>query len=395
MSRCLVARLLTGVVACTVAAPAHAQAEVHPGMTEPEVVAALGEPQVVRRMQPWSYLFYANGCRSGCPSDDVVFINGCSVVGALFRTADRVWTGPELHVALRTEPRNCAADPQAGVATETAPSTPAPVVADTPAPRPPAPAPAETPRPLPGGGESARAFLALPTVELDDRHHPGPSGTLSTPNPFGAAGGEVFAGVGYQSRTRYTRTADGGAAVGIGIGRRDVAALEVTLSSYSTVRSPPLETGGLSFKAHRTFGRATSLAAGVENAVLWGTFDAIASGYVVAGHGIRLRADPLAPFSAALVTVGVGGGRFRTETDEAERNNTVNVFGSAAVRVARPLSLIANLTGQDLNLGASVKPFERYGLVATAGVADVTGTAGDGARFLFSLGYGTTVDWPF
>ena len=67
----------------------------------------------------------------------------------------------------------------------------------------------------------------------------------------------------------------------------------------------------------------------------------------------------------------------------------VGPFGSFGVRVAPPVTLIAEWTGQDVLLAASVTPLRNQRLAITAGFAEVTGTAGDGARFTIggSLGY--------
>ena len=57
------------------------------------------------------------------------------------------------------------------------------------------------------------------------------------------------------------------------------------------------------------------------------------------------------------------------------------------LRAIDRVSLIADWTGQDLNLGASIVPFRNLPLVITPAVADVTGNAGDGARFILGVGY--------
>ena len=65
-----------------------------------------------------------------------------------------------------------------------------------------------------------------------------------------------------------------------------------------------------------------------------------------------------------------------------------NVFGSVGLRVVEPVSVIADWTGQDLTLGTSIAPFRNFPLVITPAVADVTGNAGDGARFILGVGFG-------
>ena len=223
----------------------------------------------------------------------------------------------------------------------------------------------------------------------------GPAASVSVPTAFGVDAGEVFLGVAYQGRTRYTRLDDAAAVAGLGLGTRRIVALEVALTTYSTFRGTPLETGGLSFKLHRALPRNTSVAVGWENAVLWGGSDDRGSLYAVATRVVPLRRDPSEKFGLGVFTLGVGNGRFRFEEDDAEGNETVNVFAAAGLRIVDPLSVVADWTGQDLNVAASVTPFRRVPLVLTAGLADLTGSAGDGARFILSLGYGLSIRQPF
>ncbi|MGD1911361.1 MAG: S-layer homology domain-containing protein, partial [Rivularia sp. (in: cyanobacteria)] len=62
-----------------------------------------------------------------------------------------------------------------------------------------------------------------------------------------------------------------------------------------------------------------------------------------------------------------------------------------AVRVHPQASLIAEWTGQDLAVGASIAPFKRIPLVITPAVRDIAGPgagASDGARFVLGVGLG-------
>lgn len=233
-----------------------------------------------------------------------------------------------------------------------------------------------------------RDALRLGLDDLGDRMRLGPAASVSVPTAFGVDAGEMFFGIAYQGRTRYTEEDDGAAVIGLGVGSRRVVALEAALTTYSTFRSNPFETGGLSVKLHRMLPRQTSVAVGWENAVLWGGSDDDGSLYAVATRLMHLRQEPDAPFSTAVFTVGVGNGRFRFEDDDAEGNETVNLFAAAGARVTPHVSLVTDWTGQDLNMAASLTPLPRVPVVITIGLADLTGSAGDGARFILSLGYG-------
>ena len=66
---------------------------------------------------------------------------------------------------------------------------------------------------------------------------------------------------------------------------------------------------------------------------------------------------------------------------------SLGVFGSVALKVIQPVSLITEWSGQDVTIGASIVPFRSIPLAIVPAVTDVTGSAGDGARLIFGLGY--------
>jgi hypothetical protein len=80
-------------------------------MSEAKVVERLGQPDASRTSGDFKYLFYHNGCIKQCGIDDVVIMQKDSVVDALFRSADRAYTGKSsspraipADVAARTRP---------------------------------------------------------------------------------------------------------------------------------------------------------------------------------------------------------------------------------------------------------------------------------------------------
>ena len=99
---------------CAAAAPSAAQApkSIDPGMSEAKVVERLGAADATRTAGDFKYLFYHNGCIKQCGMDDVVILQKDSVVDAMFRSADRTYTGKSsspraipADVAARTRPR--------------------------------------------------------------------------------------------------------------------------------------------------------------------------------------------------------------------------------------------------------------------------------------------------
>jgi hypothetical protein len=92
LRRCLL--LCAGVLAFA-AAPAAAQdtaTAVRPGMSEADVRARWGEPLAVRRVNDWTYLFYANGERH-FGYDDVVMLQGGQVMDAIVRAPEHLYLG--------------------------------------------------------------------------------------------------------------------------------------------------------------------------------------------------------------------------------------------------------------------------------------------------------------
>ena len=215
----------------------------------------------------------------------------------------------------------------------------------------------------------------------------GGGSSVGSPTAFGADSGDAFVGASFQSRARDTDKSDGAITAGFGLGdaRRSVG-LEVAVSVVDLI-GDTFEDGGVSFKVHKLLPNNFAIALGVENAINWGNTDGGTSAYGVASKILPLRDNPAGSFSRLTVSLGVGSGRFRSEDDVDDDKDTVNVFGSVGLRAIDRVSLIADWTGQDLNLGASIVPFRNLPLVITPAVADVTGNAGDGARFILGVGY--------
>jgi hypothetical protein len=186
-----------------------------------------------------------------------------------------------------------------------------------------------------------------------------PAMAAATPTGFGAEFGLVWAAASYQPKVRYNDGDDGAVAVGLDL--------------------------------HRTIGGVYGVAVGWESARgSWDvTRDSGENVYVVGSRWLQLRSDPHAPFGVGMVSLGVGSGRFQTETPFYERRGGVGVFGSFGVRVAPPVSLIAEWTGQDLMPATSLTPLRNQRVAIVAGFTELTGAAGDGARFAIggSVGY--------
>jgi len=219
-----------------------------------------------------------------------------------------------------------------------------------------------------------------------------PGSSSGTPTAYGAEFGDVFLGAGYQTRARYTPRNDGDAYAGLGLGSSSrFVGIELVYTSFTTIRRGFFREGSFSFKIHRDLPANLAIAYGWEDAIHSAGTDGGSSQYGVLTSYVPLRRDGSYVFSGLTLSAGVGNGRFQTEKNFYADKKGVNAFGSVGLRLCKPIALIADWTGQDLMLGASIIPIPRLPFFITPAYADVTGTAGDGARFVVGAG----IDYSF
>ncbi len=232
--------------------------------------------------------------------------------------------------------------------------------------------------------EPKRIPLRIPLPKQPYRASP--SITIINPSAYGASWGNAGIGVGFQERARFTEESDGVVGLGFGLGnpQKNIGA-QIGLSLVDI--SAPFRDGAVNLKLHRRLPEDFAVALGVQGLFTWGDTDGGSSAYGVATKRIKLRQDRTKAFSELYTTLGVGGGQFRLESDIDDGNDTVGVFGSLALKVAQPVGLVAEWTGQDLTIGIPLVPFRRIPIVIVPAVTDITGSAGDGARFVVGLGY--------
>lgn len=213
-----------------------------------------------------------------------------------------------------------------------------------------------------------------------------PSITIINPSAYGASWGNAGIGIGYQERARFRDESDGVIGLGFGLGNplKNVG-VQIGISLVDV--SSPLRDGGINVKLHRRLPADVSVALGVQGAVKWGNTDGGSSVFGVATKRIKLRQDRTKAFSEMYTTLGVGGGQFRSESDINNGNENVGVFASLAVKVIQPVGFVAEWSGQDLTLGVPLVLFRRLPIVIVPAITDVTGSAGDGTRFIVGLGY--------
>ena len=218
-----------------------------------------------------------------------------------------------------------------------------------------------------------------------------PSLTIANPFGFGADRG-FYSGLSYQVDTRggLDDENDGDATWGFGVGLGDAqkaigAELSYNLASFGQ-NGRDFGSGGFNLKLHRKIADGWGVAAG------WNSFLSIGddndlddSLYLSTTKIFKTRENINSAFSRVGATIGIGNGQFRTEDDIIDDNESVNVFGSLAFRVARPVSFVTEWSGQDLGMGISVSPFRTVPLTINLSARDIVG-AGDGARFIFGVG---------
>lgn len=217
-----------------------------------------------------------------------------------------------------------------------------------------------------------------------------PSLTVFNPTGYGTDNNTGYISATYQSRTRFVENDDGAVAIGLGLGdARDAVGVEVSYTVASVFgQNRDAGTGGFNVKVHKQFADDWAIAAGWNGFAFLGEDDGFKNSvYGTVTKVIRTQESITSPFSRVALTAGVGNGQFRTEEALEDDDDSFNVFGSVAVRVAKPVSVIAEWTGQDLAVGASIAPFKNIPFVITPAVRDIAG-AGDGARFVLGTGVG-------
>jgi hypothetical protein len=227
--------------------------------------------------------------------------------------------------------------------------------------------------------------LAVPVVP--EEYGASPALSIYIPVGFGADRGTLFLSGTYQDSVRVDEGSVGTGGIGIGLGNAQKT-VGVELSYAFETTDNDFGDGGFNVKVHRRLGRDLSLAAGWNGFLNLTRNDFEHSKYGVITQIFRIQDSLDKPFSRVAFTVGVGDGQFRSNGAVEADENDINVFGNVALRVVRPISFIAEWTGQDLGLGFSIAPFKNFPFVITPAARDLLGAGGD-PRFV--IGAGTAI----
>ena len=237
------------------------------------------------------------------------------------------------------------------------------------------------------GIDALRAKFMLPVPDIglateQGRFPRGAPGTSSgSPIAFGANWNDAFVGFGVQSPVRYSAAgdADGSASVGFGLGNSSNAVgLEVAVNALSSIRSGVGNRVGVGLKAHKLLGDNWGIALGVQGVQLNANADDRNSVYGVVTHVWSLNDTFLSAFQSLTWSAGAGSEAFQPAADLNSGKHGIGVFSSLALRTSDRTSVIADWSGQDLNLGFSFVPFKNLPLVLSPALSDITGASNDG-----------------
>ena len=228
-----------------------------------------------------------------------------------------------------------------------------------------------------------------------------PGTNTGTPLAFGPAMGDVFFAGGYENKVRNAKLAngsfgpdgldDGSVSFGFGLGdANDLFGFATVVTSLSPFKWGLGNQTALSFQAFHNIDPTLAVAVGVESAIVSGGRQGAGdeSYYAVVSKVFVQPSSSVSFLRALTMSVGAGNGRFRMIDDVRTNNKTINAFGSVAALVHEQVSVIADYTGQDINVGLSVVPFKWLPVAITPALADITGTASARARLIIGAGFG-------
>jgi hypothetical protein len=223
-------------------------------------------------------------------------------------------------------------------------------------------------------------------VSVPRKATPVPGSSIGVPTAYGAEWGDIF--IGFSGAVTDEDVVDAAASAGLGFGdAKKSLGLEVGFGLAS------IDTGAglIGFKVHRALGKDTRIAAGWANAVKWDVATAGETVYGSLTHRFELQPGNQNNQLPLTITLGAGTGAYRSVGSLKTGENVPNVFASLGLRVTPRVSLITSWTGNQLNAGTSITPFD-IPLTVNLAATDITSNRGfddRGSRtgFLFSTGY--------
>ncbi len=239
------------------------------------------------------------------------------------------------------------------------------------------------------GAESLRRKLLIKPLAVGQDVAYAPGTTAGGPTAFGADFGDAYSGLAFSNRRPTTDTADAAFSTGFGLGdARRYVGLEVNVSSGSLAKFG--SNGDLGLKLHRNLPGNAAIAVGWDSGITWGkaNTDTVSTVYGVATKVFQLNPKNSVNKMPLTVSLGIGGGRFRSYNTLDVNGGNLGVFGSLGLQVAPQASVVSTWTGRDLNLGMSFVPVKNLPIFVTAAAANVLGNHDNNTLFTLSVGMG-------
>jgi hypothetical protein len=239
------------------------------------------------------------------------------------------------------------------------------------------------------GAESLRRKLLIKRLAVGRNVAYAPGSTAGGPTAFGADFGDAYSGLAFSNRRPTSDTVDAAFSTGFGLGdARRYAGLEVNVSSGSIAKFG--SNGDVGLKLHRNLPGNAAIAIGWDSGITWGKAnnDVVSTVYGVATKVFQLNPKNSVNKMPLTVSLGVGGGRFRSYNTLDVNGGNLGIFGSLGLQVAPQASVVSTWTGRDLNLGMSFVPVKNLPIFVTAAAANVLGNNNNNTLFTLSVGVG-------
>jgi hypothetical protein len=239
------------------------------------------------------------------------------------------------------------------------------------------------------GAESLRRKLLIKPLSVGRDVAYAPGTTAGGPTAFGADFGDAYSGLAFSNRRPTADTADAAFSTGFGLGdARRYAGLEVNVSSGSLAKFG--SNGDVGLKLHRNLPGNAAIAIGWDSGITWGkaNTDTVSTVYGVATKVFQLNPNNAVNKMPLTVSLGIGGGRFRSYNTLDANGGNPGIFGSLGLQVAPQASVVSTWTGRDLNLGMSFVPVKNVPIFVTAAAANVLGNNNNNTLFTLNVGVG-------
>lgn len=238
--------------------------------------------------------------------------------------------------------------------------------------------------------ELRQRLLIDPIIVPSEPPAAAPGSSAGTPTGYGASAGQGFVGGGLFIPLDGDNL-DGSLSTGVGFGdpiKSVGVEVGVNITSIGGQDFDFGDSGTVGVKVHKYLKDGTAVAVAWSNPIKWGDAeDAEETFYGVATRSFDLKPNDSKNKLPLTVSLGIGTGSFRSKGAIQDNENSLNIFGSAGLRVSPEASVVTSWTGNALNLGGSFAPFKKSPVVINAVLTDVTDNLDNGVGLSISGGY--------